>query len=148
MSRERMPDAASFLTAVLALLAGSTCLLAADQPQRWAVLIGIDDYAHARDLKYCGADERALEKELIVAGFPQRQVVLLHDDAKEKQFLPFKSNIEKQIELVCGLAQPGDLVLISFSGHGVHVGTTSYLCTTDANTDDPETLISLDWVYD
>ena len=27
--------------------------------ERWAVLIGINDYAHARDLKYCLADQRA-----------------------------------------------------------------------------------------
>ncbi len=116
--------------------------------ERWAVLIGINDYAHARDLKYCLADQRGLKAELVRSGFDERQVILLEDDAKEKQFLPFRSNIEKQIELVCKLAKPGDMVLLSFSGHGLHIGKTSYLCPTDAKLDDPASLISMDWVYE
>ena len=116
--------------------------------ERWAVLIGINDYAHARDLKYCLADQRGLKAELVRSGFDERQVVLLEDDAKEKQFIPFKSNIEKQIELVCKLAKPGDMVLLSFSGHGLHIGKTSYLCPTDAKLGEPDSLISMDWVYE
>ncbi len=63
--------------------------------QKWAILIGIDDYIHVKDLHYCGADMRALRDRLVAAGFPERQVKLLHDDAQEKRFLPFKANIEQ-----------------------------------------------------
>jgi hypothetical protein len=33
--------------------------------QRWAILIGVDDYAEVRKLKYCGADQRALRDRLV-----------------------------------------------------------------------------------
>ena len=33
--------------------------------QRWAVLIGVDDYAQIADLNYCGADMLALRDQLI-----------------------------------------------------------------------------------
>ncbi len=116
-------------------------------PEKWAVLIGVDDYAEAKDLTYCGADMQALQKELTNAGFDARQVLLLNDNAKEERLQPHKSNIEKQIELTCRNAEQGDLVLIAFSGHGVHTGKVSYLCPKDAKLDDQSTLISVDWVY-
>jgi len=109
--------------------------------EKWAVLIGVDDYAYAKDLKYCGADMQALQKELTQVGFEARQVLLLNDDATEKRLQPYKSNIEKQIELTCSNAERGDLVLIAFSGHGVHAGKVSYLCPTDAELDDRSTFI-------
>ena len=112
--------------------------------EKWAVLIGVDDYAYAKDLKCCGADMQALQKELTHVGFDARQVLLLNDNAKEKRLQPYKSNIEKQIELTCSNAERGDLVLIAFSGHGVHAGKVSYLCPTDAKLDDQSTLISLE----
>ncbi len=116
--------------------------------ERWAVLIGVDDYAYAKDLQFCGADMQALRGELVKVGFEDRQVLLLHDDAKEKRLQPYKSNIQKQIELTCSNAEWGDLVLIAFSGHGIHFDKVSYLCPTDAKLDDKETLVSLDWVYE
>ena len=119
-----------------------------EKGQRWALLIGIDDYSYAKDLKYCVADQAALQKELLAAGFDPRQVILLTDDAKDRRRLPTVTNIRQQIELICGYAEPGDLVLISFSGHGVLIGTTSYLCPADARLHDPEALISLDWIYE
>ncbi len=115
--------------------------------ERWAVLIGVDDYAYAKDLQFCGADMKALQAELVKAGFDERQTVLLSDEAKEKRLQPYKTNIQKQIELTCANAERGDLVLIAFSGHGVHFDKVSYLCPTDAKLDSNETLISLDWVY-
>ena len=84
---------------------------------RWAVLIGVDDYIQAKHLKYCGADMRALRDRLVASGFPEKQVKLLHDDAREKRFLPFKANIEQQIKLVLNLAGEDDMVVLAFSGH-------------------------------
>ena len=121
---------------------------AAQPQQRWALLIGIDDYTHAKDLKYCVADQQALKDSLVRSGFDERQVTLLRDKASDAKYLPFKSNIEKQITLLCDLAERGDFVVISFSGHGVHSGKTSYLCPADAKLDDQDSLISLDWIYE
>jgi len=116
--------------------------------ERWAVLIGVDDYAYAKDLEFCGADMRALKVELTKVGFDERQVVLLHDNAQDKRLQPYRANIQQQIELACGNAEKGDLVLIAFSGHGIHQGKASYLCPTDAKVSDTDTLISMDWVYE
>ncbi len=115
--------------------------------QKWAILIGIDDYIHVKDLHYCGADMRALRDRLVASGFPERQVKLLHDDAQEKRFLPFKANIEQQIDLVLNLAGKEDMVVLAFSGHGAHLQGGSYLCPTEARLGAPETLISLDKIY-
>ncbi|MFN0196589.1 MAG: SUMF1/EgtB/PvdO family nonheme iron enzyme [Planctomycetaceae bacterium] len=119
-----------------------------DDPQRWALLIGVNQYDYARELKYCVADQESLSKSLIKAGFPDRQVTLMTDEAKEPRLRPSKGNIKKQVELLCQLAERGDLVFIAFSGHGVHLEKTSYLCPTDAQLDDTESLISLEWIYE
>lgn len=116
--------------------------------QRWGLLIGIDDYANARDLDYCGADQRALYKSLLAAGFSDEQLFLLHDDAKENRYRPSQRNIQKQLDVVLSLAAEGDLIVLSFSGHGVLLDGKSYLCPNDMTIDDPSTLISLDTVYD
>ena len=120
---------------------------AADGPQRWALLVGVDQYDYARGLKYCVADQKALGAALVTAGFQTRQVTLMTEAATDARLRPSKTNLKTQIELLCQLAERGDFVLIGFSGHGVLIEKTSYLCPSDAKLDDPETLISLDWVY-
>lgn len=128
--------------------------------QKWALLIGVDDYAEAVDLKYCGQDVRGLRQRLLGAGFPENHIILLDDLAEDRRYLPFKSNIDTQLELLLGvlgpdgkqlvrpgLAGPGDLVLVAFSGHGVHLDGASYVCPTDARLDRPESLVSVDRVF-
>ena len=142
------------VVSVAALLAAVPCApAAADSPtdtaRRWALLIGVDDYARLQDLSYCAADQQALREELIKAGFDAQRVYLLHDKAGDKEFLPAKANIERQLEQVLTrLVARGDMVLVALSGHGVHMGKTSFFCPADARLDDPETLISLDSIYD
>jgi tetratricopeptide (TPR) repeat protein len=121
---------------------------AQQSPQKWALLVGVDDYVRARDLKFCAADQQALAKQLIASGFPQDQVFLLHDKAERQQFRPFKSNIEEQLRLVMSLVEPGDTIIVGFSCHGVHVEGKSYLCPADAKFDDAaSTMVPLDKVY-
>ncbi|MEQ8791501.1 MAG: SUMF1/EgtB/PvdO family nonheme iron enzyme [Pirellulaceae bacterium] len=115
---------------------------------RWALLIGVDDYTELGDLKFAGADMRALRERLIASGFPEKQVFLMHDDADESHYRPIRENIEKQLKLVLGLAEPGDVVLLAFSGHGVHLDGKSYLCPTQANLAKPdETMVPVDMFY-
>lgn len=140
--------AASWSSAAPAFAQAPTVNVTNPTAGRWAVLVGIDDYTNVRDLNYCVADQRALQQTLVRAGFDVQHVTLLSDDANDKQLLPLRSNVEQQIERVCDLAKKGDLVLISFSGHGVHVGQTSYLCPADTRLDDPKTMIAVDWVYE
>lgn len=114
---------------------------------RWAILIGINDYIGAQDLKYCCADQKALFDQLASNGFDSERMFMICDDAKDKKYLPFKSNIEKQLELITGLTEPGDMLVLAFSGHGVHIAGKSYLCPTDADFKDVSTLIPMESIY-
>ena len=63
-------------------------------------------------------------------------------------FSPSKFNIERQLELVLGLAEENNLVLVSFSGQGVHFDGTSYRCPVDAQLYQPkQIMISLELVF-
>jgi len=144
----------TFITALLAALVGSAGGFAADSPPagkvpgRWAVLVGVDDYSEIRKLRFAGNDQRALAEQLIASGFPEDQVFLLHDKAEDKKYLPFRANIEKQLELVLGTVSPGDLVIVGFSGHGVQLEGKSYLCPEDTQIDKlGTTMIPLEDVY-
>jgi formylglycine-generating enzyme required for sulfatase activity/uncharacterized caspase-like protein len=134
-----------------------------DRPanQKWAVLIGVDQYTNVTKLKCCGKDALALKDRLVQAGFPADHVFVLHSAAKDESDRPFKANIEQQLELVlgrvndkgetvkAGLAGKGDLVVVSFSGHGVSLPQTkaSYLCPAETRLSKPETLLPLEQVY-
>ncbi len=116
--------------------------------QKWAVLVGVDDYANAGKLRYCGADQRALRDRLLAAGFPGDQVVLLEDGAKESRYRPSRLNIKRQIEQVLGFAEENDVVVLGFSGHGTQIGRQSYLVPNDGDPGDASSLVPLDEVYD
>jgi len=116
--------------------------------KRWAILIGVDDYVELQDLHYCGADQKALHSRLQSAGFPEDHLFLLHDSAAENRFKPFKANIEKQLKLLLSLVEKDDLVVLGFSGHGLQIGKSAYLCPVDANIEKPETLLSLPDIYE
>jgi len=62
--------------------------------------------------------------------------------------LPFKANIEGHLKLVLGLVEKNDVLLLAFSGHGVQLGQKAFLCPTEADLNAPDTLVSLDWVYE
>jgi len=115
--------------------------------RRWALLIGVDQYKNLQPLDYCGNDVRALADRLVSCGFPRDRVVVLHNKAESLDFQPLKANIEDQVKLVLGSAKEGDLVLLSFSGHGVQVAGRSFLCPYEAKLEDPATLVSMDGVF-
>ena len=140
---------AAFLAWLLLAPGGST--QAADETikQKWAVLVGVNDYAELDDLQFCRNDVKALAEQLVKAGFPRDNVFLLTDGAADAKDLPNKANIEARIKNVLSVAEEGQLVLVSFSGHGVHLGGKTYLCPTGARVSDPEgTMIQLLTIYD
>lgn len=123
-------------------------LATAQEGTRWAVLIGVNDYANLQDLQYCSSDVLALKKQLVASGFPKDQIFLLHDDAKEAKYRPNRGNIERELALVLALAGKDDLVLVAFSGHGMHLDGTSYLCPTEAGINQPQnTMVSMEHLY-
>ena len=136
------------LIAALGLLRLSAAA-GADRPAsaRWALLIGAEDYVELEKLRYCAADMRALRDRLVASGFPERQIYLLEDKVPEKKYLPFKSAIERQLDLVLKMVDREDLLVVAFSGHGAHIDGKSYLCPLDARLSDPLTMIPLDGIY-
>jgi hypothetical protein len=120
----------------------------AREPTKWALLIGVDDYAEVNDLRFAGNDQRALAEQLKLVGFPADQVFLMHDRAEDTKYLPNRNNIQAQLDLVLALPEPGDTVVVAFSGHGVHLDGTSYLLPTDARLAAPaETMVEMARVY-
>jgi sulfatase modifying factor 1 len=126
----------------------STSIASAAEPKRWALLVGVDDYVGFIDLRFCGRDARALSDSLRHGGFAEENLVVLHDSAKDIRYRPFKANVEKELDILLSLAGPDDLVIVSFSGHGMHIDGKSYLCPNEADDARPtETMIAVDDVY-
>ncbi len=141
------------LTALLCSRSGFAAEPKAPPPhkpsQKWALLIGVNDYAYINKLKYCGADMEALRGRLIEAGFPENHVYLLSDKAKDSKYQPNKTNIETQIDLVTKLVGKDDVLVLAFAGHGVHLSDVDYICPVDAKLDESKSsLVSLDTVYE
>ena len=107
------------------------------RPNKLALLIAIDDYAAIRDLAYCKRDMEYLSKRLVTAGFSDNNIIFMRDDAPRSELRPLKANIERALERMLATAGRNDLVLVAFSGHGVQLHGTSYLCPIEARIDDP-----------
>ncbi|MCA9005523.1 MAG: caspase family protein, partial [Planctomycetaceae bacterium] len=116
--------------------------------QKWALLIGVDDYSNINDLEFCGADQRALYSQLINNGFKKENIFLLHDGAKDNKYLPFKNNIEKQLKTILKIVEHEDVLLVAFSGHGVNLDGNTYFCPTDADLERVTTLIPIQFIYE
>ena len=116
--------------------------------QKWAMLVGVNKYNELKSLAYAQEDVEELGRRLVKAGFPASNVILLSNDAKEPKYQPFRTNIERQLELLAGTVGEEDLVLVAFSGHGTHIDGASYLCAAEARVEDPKgTMVELDLVY-
>lgn len=148
----KLTSLASILVFGISFIQMGTCPVRADEtqlpPQKWALLVGVDDYTHFRDLEYCQADVMGLKSKLVDVGFSADNVTLLTDGAEQQHHLPFKNNIERQLQLLLATVREQDLVVVAYSGHGLQVNGTSYLCPTDALLSEPEkTMVSLDTIY-
>jgi len=117
--------------------------------ERYAILVGVNGYIHFRSLKYCRNDVEKLHERLIAVGFSEKSVVVLSDDAEKKRYLPFAVNIKRELKQLLALADGAELVVVCFSGHGVHLAGQSYLCPLEASLEDPgETMVRLEEVYE
>ena len=131
------------------LFAAAPHLLAADNaPQKWALLVGVEQYTNLEPLRYAANDTHDLAAQLVAVGIPKKHVFVL-DSAADAKNQPLRENILQRLDLVAGrLAQPGDLLIVTFIGHGVKLDGKSYLCPAGANLEKPdETLIGLDRLY-
>jgi len=129
----------SLVVAPSLLLAAISAVRGADTPpQRYALLIGVNSYTHLSDLHFCENDMRALREACVAAGFPEKNVTLMHKGSDRPELIPVKNHVMEQLKVLLKGVQPNDLVLVAFSGHGVHVGDKDYFCTIDAKLEDPQ----------
>lgn len=85
--------------------------------RRRALLIGINYVGQKGELKACHNDCNNVREYLEnVHGFRQEEMLILMDDGRHP--MPTKKNIEDGMMMLTQYSQPGDVVFVSFSGHG------------------------------
>lgn len=112
----------------IAALAGPVM---ADGPRRYAVVIGINDYADSKipDLKYAESDAKSLYATLTnpkIGKFPKNNVTLLLGKAATP------SAIKAAFWKLRGIGKD-DLVIIFYSGHGAKEGDEAFWVTQNAD---------------
>lgn len=128
---------------------------ASKRAQKWAVLMGVDQYVNGPKMRYCTEDATALVGGLTASGFSEQQVFALTDNVAEgdqASMYPTKGNIEKALDLVLSLPEKDDLLVVGYFGAGVQMkdanGTVvPYLCPRDGNLSDVNTLVPLADIY-
>jgi len=127
--------------------------------QRWAVLVGIDDYEHLQSLTFAVNDTIWLCSALVEAcQFPPENIFPLVTDWRhiksmrssegpplEEDFWrwfehqkkkPTKDNLIERLKLLKNKVQPGDLVLFYFAGHGILLESEAHIAMVEAKTTD------------
>lgn len=112
-----------------------------DQPgKRWAILIGINDYVDTSiaDLTKARDDAKGMSALLNKKGeFDYIFTMTDNLDFRDPLF-PTKANIESKINAVIDEAQPNDMVLLFFSGHGTNdTNGNGYLLPVDTRIKEP-----------
>jgi len=151
----------SVMLAVAALLIGSTAASRAAETlraiglapvatttegeQRWAMIVGIDEYAKLPRMRYARQDAQAMAESLVKeAGFPKDTVVLMTDaEGGGSPRLPTRGNLLARINRLAETAGKKDLLLVFFSGHGVKLDGRGYLVPLDGNDKDESSLVPL-----
>ena len=119
--------------------------------ERWAILIGVDDYHESLGtLRFCANDAKLMQETLTseCCAFTQDNVVLLTDD-QPKDRLPTFGNIHSWLGTWLSRPGPDDLVLVYFAGHGREAKDQALLVPQDATLESlPVTGIPIQYVRD
>jgi Caspase domain len=102
--------------------------------KRWALVIGVDQYADTQITTLGGAsnDAKSIAGALVrYAGFAAEQVTLLaSDQPAERQ--PTRGNILRRLSNMAAVVPKDGLLLISFAGHGIERSGQAFLLPSDA----------------
>lgn len=113
--------------------------------QKWALVVGINEYSNVPALRYASADAKGLYNALIKAGFPADNIMLMTDTATG-HLNPTRGNLRARINQIATLVEKEDVLLVFFSGHGTEKNGEGYLVPIDGSTTDIGSLIPLSWV--
>ena len=113
---------------------------------RFALVIGIDDYQIFGKLTTCRNDAKLVREVLLQnAGFRENRVILLTDDAREANLRPTRGFIRSRIQQFASLTASGDTLLVYFSGHGMTADGQGYLVPLDGSRSGDD-CVALSWV--
>jgi hypothetical protein len=104
------------------------------KPKRFALIIGVDEYADTQITTLGGAsnDAKLLADALIrYAGFPIDQVTILASDQPAER-KPTRGNILRRLSNLRTAVPKDGLLLISFAGHGIEREKQAFLLPSDA----------------
>ncbi|MBN2590021.1 MAG: SUMF1/EgtB/PvdO family nonheme iron enzyme [Sedimentisphaerales bacterium] len=118
--------------------------------QRWALIVGINDYTNVPTLRYGRSDAETLAKTLVErCGFPRNNVILMTDgqeilsDPVSRSRYPTIGNLRSRINQISQLVESDDLLMISFAGHGINIDGKGYIIPVDGDSKDIYSLIPL-----
>ncbi len=97
----------------------------------WAMLVGLNEYedrANYGQLQVCVKDVNAIRENLVAGGFDPARIRLLTDQTDEK---PTRAKILAAFQSLANAAEPDDLLLFYYSGHGDQTDGESYLVARD-----------------
>lgn len=107
--------------AVVAIAGGvsSNQVIAVDDGQYWALLIGVEDYEHATPLQYVSNDVLEISDALIHrANFHSDNLTMIYDGAERGDMKPTRQNVLREVKEFLKKPQENDQVIVYFSGHG------------------------------
>ncbi|MBC7822208.1 MAG: caspase family protein [Planctomycetaceae bacterium] len=102
---------------------------------RHAVIIAVRDYPKAQQLPSLVGTQRDAERlrqVLLRGGFPDSNIVVVHESAADTSLRPTRQNILSSLDRTFAKAKAEDLVLVMTIGHGVAIRDVSYFCPSDA----------------
>ena len=115
--------------------------------QKWALVVGINEYSNVPTLRYARADARGLYEALIKAGFPADNIMLMTDTSTGHLY-PTRGNLRARINQLATIVQKNDVLLVFFSGHGTEKNGVGYLVPIDGSTIDTSSLVPLSWIIE
>ncbi|GAC1398844.1 MAG: hypothetical protein NVSMB56_13810 [Pyrinomonadaceae bacterium] len=118
----------------IALKPGSTIAQLPVGNKRFALVIGVDNYADTQITTLGGAanDARSLANALVAyAGFPFDQVILLASDQPASR-QPTRGNILRRLSNLAAVVPKDGLLLVFFAGHGIDRQGQAFLLPSDA----------------
>jgi formylglycine-generating enzyme required for sulfatase activity len=136
------------LVAGLALLGPG--LAQAEKGKKYALLVGVRNYDSGkfRPLKYTENDAEGLARVLGKAGFSLHVLTTTRGE-KRRADAPTAANLRAAVEALLARKKRGDTVLVALAGHGIQRKVKgsgkeeSYFCPSDAQLNDPGTLLAL-----
>ncbi len=107
------------------------------------------DYGSNSEQGYPGSSTGVLRDQLQrpPMNFPATQITEMSDAAKSSHPVQ-KATIETSIQDFLESSRAQDRVVLFFSGHGTEIEKEAYLIPIEGRKSDPESLVSLKWVYE